>query len=115
MRAPSGTGTGCSPMAGGCWASPPLVPILPRPPPALTPRYRPPRRLGRRRAARRVGSMSGAQPLAPAGWLARLGGGAGALRPALPALLFGLRLWASVCLALYVAFWLELDTPSWAG
>ncbi len=59
--------------------------------------------------------MSGAQPLAPAGWLARLGGGAGALRPALPALLFGLRLWASVCLALYVAFWLELDTPSWAG
>jgi uncharacterized membrane protein YccC len=30
-------------------------------------------------------------------------------------LLFGLRLWASVCLALYVAFWLELDTPSWAG
>jgi uncharacterized membrane protein YccC len=34
---------------------------------------------------------------------------------ATPALLFGLRLWASVCLALYVAFWLELDTPSWAG
>jgi len=32
-----------------------------------------------------------------------------------PPLLFGLRLWASVCLALYVAFWLELDTPSWAG
>jgi uncharacterized membrane protein YccC len=30
-------------------------------------------------------------------------------------LLFGLRLWASVCLALYVAFWLELDNPSWAG
>jgi len=25
------------------------------------------------------------------------------------ALLFGLRLWASVCLALYVAFWLQLD------
>src|SRR5271163_632451 len=36
-------------------------------------------------------------------------------RTAAPALLFGLRLWASVCLALYVAFWLELDTPSWAG
>jgi uncharacterized membrane protein YccC len=34
---------------------------------------------------------------------------------AVPALLFGLRLWASVCLALYIAFWLELDTPSWAG
>ena len=29
-------------------------------------------------------------------------------------LLFGLRLWASVCLALYVAFWLELDNPFWA-
>jgi uncharacterized membrane protein YccC len=36
-------------------------------------------------------------------------------RPVVPPLLFGLRLWASVCLALYVAFWLELDTPSWAG
>ena len=32
-----------------------------------------------------------------------------ALRAAGPPLLFGLRLWASVCLALYVAFWLELD------
>src|SRR5262245_54851113 len=30
-------------------------------------------------------------------------------------LLFGLRLWASVCLALYVAFWLELDNAVWAG
>jgi uncharacterized membrane protein YccC len=30
-------------------------------------------------------------------------------------LLFGLRLWASVCLALYVAFWLELDNAFWAG
>jgi uncharacterized membrane protein YccC len=30
-------------------------------------------------------------------------------------LLFGLRLWASVCLALYVAFWLQLDTAYWAG
>jgi hypothetical protein len=30
-------------------------------------------------------------------------------------LLFGLRLWASVCLALYVAFWLELDNAQWAG
>ena len=38
-----------------------------------------------------------------------------ALRAAGPALLFGLRLWASVCLALYVAFWLELDEPFWAG
>src|SRR5437763_2806848 len=30
-------------------------------------------------------------------------------------LLFALRLWASVCLALFVAFWLELDNPYWAG
>jgi len=30
-------------------------------------------------------------------------------------LLFGLRLWASVCLALYVAYWLQLDDPFWAG
>src|SRR3977135_642202 len=34
---------------------------------------------------------------------------------AAPPLLFGLRLWASVCLALYVAFWLELDDAYWAG
>ena len=32
-----------------------------------------------------------------------------------PPLLFGVRLWASVSLALYVAYWLELDNPSWAG
>jgi uncharacterized membrane protein YccC len=32
-----------------------------------------------------------------------------------PPLLFGLRLWASVCLALYVAFWLQLESPFWAG
>jgi uncharacterized membrane protein YccC len=38
-----------------------------------------------------------------------------ALGVAGPPLLFGLRLWASVCLALYVAFWLELDNPFWAG
>jgi uncharacterized membrane protein YccC len=38
-----------------------------------------------------------------------------AARAAGPPLLFGLRLWASVCLALYVAFWLELDNPFWAG
>jgi uncharacterized membrane protein YccC len=37
------------------------------------------------------------------------------LRAAGPSLLFGLRLWASVSLALYVAFWLELDNPYWAG
>jgi uncharacterized membrane protein YccC len=38
-----------------------------------------------------------------------------AARAAGPPLLFGLRLWASVCLALYVAFWLELENPFWAG
>jgi uncharacterized membrane protein YccC len=32
-----------------------------------------------------------------------------------PSLLFALRLWAAVCLALFVAFWLELDNPFWAG
>jgi uncharacterized membrane protein YccC len=31
------------------------------------------------------------------------------------AMFFGLRLWGSVCLALFVAFWLELDNPFWAG
>jgi len=30
-------------------------------------------------------------------------------------LLFGLRLWASICLALYLAFLLELDNAFWAG
>ena len=29
-------------------------------------------------------------------------------------LVFGLRLWASVCLALYAAFWLQLNNPFWA-
>ncbi|MBV9201632.1 MAG: FUSC family protein [Alphaproteobacteria bacterium] len=60
--------------------------------------------------------MSAAQPAAVQsplfGWV---GSASGTLQAAVPALLFGLRLWASVCLALYVAFWLELDTPSWAG
>ena len=39
----------------------------------------------------------------------------GVLQASAPPLLFGLRLWASVCLALYVAFWLELDNAYWAG
>jgi uncharacterized membrane protein YccC len=38
-----------------------------------------------------------------------------ATRAAGPPLLFGLRLWVSVCLALYIAFWLELDDAYWAG
>src|SRR6266436_3969400 len=38
-----------------------------------------------------------------------------AFKAAGPPMLFGLRLWASVCLALYVAFWLELDNAFWAA
>ncbi len=38
-----------------------------------------------------------------------------ALTAAGPPLLFSIRLLASVCLALFVAFWLELDNPFWAG
>jgi uncharacterized membrane protein YccC len=45
-------------------------------------------------------------------WTARA---AAALRRATPALLYGLRLWASVCLALFVAFKLELENPAWAA
>ena len=37
------------------------------------------------------------------------------LKAAGPPLLFGVRLWASVCLALYVTFWLELPNAYWAG
>ena len=40
---------------------------------------------------------------------------ASAVRAAVPSLLFGIRLWGSVCLALFVAFWLELNNPYWAG
>jgi len=32
-----------------------------------------------------------------------------------PRVLFGLRLWIAVCLALYIAFWLQLDNAYWAG
>src|SRR5258707_14079369 len=38
-----------------------------------------------------------------------------ALRSAGPALLFGFRLWAAAALALYIAFWLQLDNAYWAG
>jgi uncharacterized membrane protein YccC len=40
---------------------------------------------------------------------------ASAARAAGSPMLFGVRLWASVCLAVFVAFWLELDNPYWAG
>jgi uncharacterized membrane protein YccC len=39
----------------------------------------------------------------------------GALIASREPLLFGLRLWASVSLALFIAFWLQLDNPFWAG
>jgi uncharacterized membrane protein YccC len=38
-----------------------------------------------------------------------------AARTSSPALACGLRMAASVCLALFVAFWLQLDNPFWAG
>src|SRR6202047_961569 len=38
-----------------------------------------------------------------------------ALATAGPPLVFAIRLWGSVCLALFSAFWLELDSPYWAG
>jgi uncharacterized membrane protein YccC len=61
--------------------------------------------------------MSQAEPLTPERQplIPWIGFASSALQSAGPAVLFGLRLWASVCLALYVAFWLELDTPSWAA
>ncbi len=37
------------------------------------------------------------------------------LRRLPPALAFGLRVWASICLALFVAFWLQLENPFWAA
>jgi hypothetical protein len=54
------------------------------------------------------------------GWIgARSATRSGALTSAIsaagPPLLFGIRLWGSVCLALYVAFWLQLDNAYWAG
>jgi uncharacterized membrane protein YccC len=36
------------------------------------------------------------------------------LRDATPALLFSLRLWASVCLTYYITFALQLNDPTWA-
>src|SRR4029078_10775072 len=34
---------------------------------------------------------------------------------AAPSLLFAIRLWAAAALAVFVAFWRELDNPFWAG
>src|SRR6201993_866851 len=55
---------------------------------------------------------SAAQPSPVARWVDY---GSGVLQASGPALLFGLQLWSSVCLALYIAFWLKLGNPSWAG
>src|SRR6201988_5552544 len=52
------------------------------------------------------------QPIADASDISRWNS---TLVKAAPSLLFALRLWAAVCLALFVAFWLELDNPFWAG
>jgi uncharacterized membrane protein YccC len=51
-------------------------------------------------------------PIADAGAIGRW---CSVFAKAAPPLLFGLRLWAAVCLALFVAFWLQLDDPFWAG
>jgi uncharacterized membrane protein YccC len=48
----------------------------------------------------------------PGRLLQRVGLGDGA---AARGLLFGLRLWAAVCLSLYLSFWLQLDNPYWSG
>jgi uncharacterized membrane protein YccC len=39
----------------------------------------------------------------------------GTLRHGVPLVLYGIRLWIAVCLALFVAFRLELQNPFWAG
>ena len=54
-------------------------------------------------------------PIADAGVTGRWNSAFAKAATAAPSLLYGLRLWAAVCLALFVAFWLELDNPFWAG
>src|SRR6202021_312195 len=73
-----------------------------------------PDHLCRRRPPRRdlIGAMTAANPTISTSRRAPF---AEWLRVATPALLFGLRLWASVCVAFYVAFALELSEPSWAA
>jgi uncharacterized membrane protein YccC len=58
-----------------------------------------------------IGQSTAADGGAAAGW----GSALEAARAAGPPLLFGFRLWASVCIALFIAFWLQLDEPHWAG
>jgi uncharacterized membrane protein YccC len=60
--------------------------------------------------------MTGAETSAQPGPVTRwVDYASGVFRGSRPPLLFGLRLWASVCLALYIAFWLELPNAFWAG
>ncbi|WP_051677414.1 FUSC family protein [Bradyrhizobium sp. URHD0069] len=56
-----------------------------------------------------------AGPIADAGAIGRWNSAFAKAAKAAPPLLYALRLWAAVCLALFVAFWLELDNPFWAG
>ncbi len=50
-----------------------------------------------------------------AGWRGAAAALGDAIRTLAPLLLFGLRLWASIVLSLYLAFWLQLDTPAWSA
>src|ERR1700758_3230612 len=54
-------------------------------------------------------------PIANAGAIGRWHWAFAKAVKAAPSVLYGLRLWAAVCLALFIAFWLELDNPYWAG
>jgi uncharacterized membrane protein YccC len=54
-------------------------------------------------------------PIADAAAIGRWNSAFAKAAKAAPPLLYALRLWAAVCLALFVAFWLELDNPFWAG
>src|SRR6202453_657743 len=69
------------------------------------------RRTGLRMADAIDQTGAASDPSADTRWEAALATARAAGRP----LLFGLRLWAAVCLALYVAFWLELDNAYLAG
>jgi hypothetical protein len=59
--------------------------------------------------------MADAFDQADAGAIGRWSSAFAKAAKAAPSLLYALRLWAAVCLALFVAFWLELDNPFWAG
>src|SRR5271168_3737875 len=69
----------------------------------------------RKSPPRRWGSIRESIKMTPSAVSLSIDNLANGLRSARPAVLFGLRLWAAVCLALYVAFWLELDNAYWAA